>query len=57
MGGGLLELVAIGEIDEKFIIGNPEKSFKAVYKKHNTFSIETQKVIFKNNVNFVKNAH
>lgn len=55
MGGGLLELVAIGEIDEKFIIGNPEKSFfKAIYKKHTNFSIETQKVIFKNNVNFGK---
>jgi len=55
MAGGLLELVAIGEIDEQFLIGNPEKSFfKAVYKKHTNFSIETQKHIFKNNVDFGK---
>ena len=34
MGGGLLELVAIGEIDEKFIIGNPEKSFLKLFTKN-----------------------
>jgi len=55
MGGCLLELVAVGEVDQKFLIGNPDKSFfKSVYKRYTNFSIETQKIIFKNDVNFGK---
>ena len=40
MGGGYIQLVAIGEQDA-YIIGNPQISFfKAIYRRHTNFSME-----------------
>ncbi len=52
MGGGLIQLIAIGEQD-KFITGKPEITFfKAIYKRHSNFAIETKEQIFSGGVNF-----
>ena len=41
MGGGLMQLAAIGPQDI-FLTGNPQITyFKAVYKRHTNFAIET----------------
>jgi hypothetical protein len=46
MGGGNLQLVSKGNIDE-FITGNPEVSFyQFVYKRHTNFALETYQLIF-----------
>ena len=43
MGGGILQLVLKGKIDT-YLTGNPEFSFfKAVYRRHTNFSIESIK--------------
>ena len=42
MGGGLIQLVAIG-INDIYLIGNPQITyFKTVYKRHTNFAIESQ---------------
>lgn len=52
MGGGLIQLVAIGAQD-KYLTSNPSITFfKTVYKKHTNFSMETTDEIFSNNVDF-----
>lgn len=49
MGGGLLQLIAVGQQDA-FIDENPEISFyKYVYKKHTKFSTESIQLTFENN--------
>jgi hypothetical protein len=41
MGGGLIQLIAVG-IQDIYLIGNPQITyFKTVYKKHTNFSIES----------------
>jgi hypothetical protein len=46
MPGGIIELVAVGSQDQ-YIMGSPEMSyFKAVYKRHTNFSIESVKRTF-----------
>ena len=43
MGGGILQLVLKGKIDT-YLTGNPEFTFfKAVYRRHTNFSIESIK--------------
>ena len=55
MGGGLLELVTIGEMDKKYFLGNPEISFfKYIYKKHTNFALETKRMYFENELDFGK---
>ena len=52
MGGGLIQLIAIGEQD-KFITGNPQITFfKSVYKRHSNFAMEPKQQIFSGGVNF-----
>ena len=52
MGGGLIQLIAIGEQD-KYITGKPEITFfKSVYKRHSNFAIEPKEQIFSGGVNF-----
>ena len=52
MGGGLIQLVAVGAQD-KYLTSNPTITFfKTVYKKHTNFSMETTEEIFSNNVDF-----
>lgn len=46
MGGGLLQLIAVGQIDE-FLTVNPELSFyQYVYKRHTNFAMESRNIIF-----------
>ena len=41
MGGGLIQLLLKGKMDT-YLTGNPEFSFfKAVYRRHTNFSIES----------------
>ncbi len=41
MGGGLMELIARG-VQDIFLIGNPHITFfKAVYRRHTNFAIES----------------
>ena len=41
MGGGLIQLVAVG-VQDIYLIGNPQMTyFKKVYKKHTNFAIES----------------
>lgn len=43
MGGGLIQLIAVG-IQDKYLIGNPQITFfKLVYRKHTNFCIESRK--------------
>lgn len=49
MGGGLLQLIAVGQIDSYLSI-NPDFSFyKYSYKKHANFSMESIQLLFDNN--------
>lgn len=49
MGGGLLQLIAVGQIDEYLSI-NPELSFyQYVYKKHTNFAMESKQLTFQKN--------
>ena len=46
MGGGLLQLIALGQVDE-FLTVNPELSFyQYVYKRHTNFAMESRNLIF-----------
>ena len=46
MGGGLLQLIAVGQVDE-FLTVNPELSFyQYVYKRHTNFAMESRNLIF-----------
>ena len=52
MGGGLLQLVANGQQDV-FLTGNPQITFfKAVYRRHTNFSIESIKQTFNGTADF-----
>ena len=52
MGGGLIQLIAIGEQDQ-FITGKPQITFfKSVYKRHSNFAMEPKEQIFSGGVNF-----
>ena len=45
-GGGLLQLVAIGPQDV-YLTGNPQMTFfKAVYRRHTQFSVESNRMYF-----------
>jgi hypothetical protein len=45
MGGGLLQLIAVG-IQDIYLIGNPQITFfKTVYKKYTNFSLESQQQV------------
>lgn len=49
MGGGLLQLIAVGQIDSYLSI-NPELSFyQYVYKRHTNFALESRNLIFQRN--------
>ena len=53
MGGGLLQLVTHGEMEDKYLIGNPQISFfKHLYKKHTNFAIETKRLYFQGDLDF-----
>ncbi len=46
MGGGLIQLIAVGEQDQ-FLTGDPEITFfKSVYKRHSNFAMEVKSQIF-----------
>ena len=52
MGGGLLQIVAYGSQDI-YITGNPQITFfKAVYRRHTNFSMESIKQIFNGTADF-----
>jgi len=52
MGGGLLQIVAYGSQDI-YLTGNPQITFfKAVYRRHTNFSIESIKQVFNGSPNF-----
>jgi len=52
MGGGLLQIVAYGSQDI-YLTGNPQITFfKAVYRRHTNFSIESIKQTFNGTANF-----
>jgi hypothetical protein len=49
MGGGLLQLIAVGQIDQ-FLSANPELSFyQYVYKRHSPFAMESRQLTFETN--------
>jgi hypothetical protein len=49
MGGGLLQLIAVGQIDQYLSI-NPELSFyQYVYKRHSSFAMESRHITFLRN--------
>ena len=49
MGGGLLQLIAVGQIDEYLSI-NPELSFyQYVFKRHTNFAMESKQLVFQKN--------
>ena len=51
MGGGLLQLVSRGQIDE-YLTGNPQISFyEYVFKRHTNFSMESR------NLDFISNKY
>ena len=59
MGGGYIQLVALGAQD-MYITGNPQISFfKAVYRRHTNFSIESIQQFFRNenNLDFGKSTY
>jgi hypothetical protein len=46
MGGGLLQLIAVGQVDE-FLTVNPQLSFyQYVFKRHTNFAMESRNLIF-----------
>ena len=50
MGGGLIQLTSLGKQDN-YLISNPQYSFfKAVYRRHTNFSIESVEQTFNTNV-------
>ena len=52
MGGGLLQIVAYGSQDI-YLTGNPQITFfKAVYRRHTNFSMESIKQIFNGTADF-----
>ena len=52
MGGGLIQLIAVGEQDQ-FLTGDPQITFfKSVYKRHSNFSMEVRPQIFSGGVSF-----
>ena len=52
MGGGLMQLLAYGTQDQ-YLTGNPQITyFKAVFRRHTNFSIESQKLIFSGTTKF-----
>ncbi len=52
MGGGLIQLIAVGEQDQ-FLTGNPQITFfKSVYKRHSNFAMEVKNQIFSGGVSF-----
>ena len=52
MGGGLIQLIAVGEQDQ-FLTGDPEITFfKSVYKRHSNFAMEVRNQIFSGGVSF-----
>jgi hypothetical protein len=54
LGGGLLQLVAVGKQDV-FLTGNPQITwFKMVYRRYTEFSIESQVIYFDGNPDFGK---
>lgn len=56
MGGGLLQLIAVGQIDEYLSI-NPELSFyQYVYKRHTNFAMESRHLTFQKNPTLVNNS-
>jgi hypothetical protein len=55
LGGGLLQLVAVGKQDV-FLTGNPQITwFKMVYRRYTYFSIESQAIQFDGNPDFGQN--
>lgn len=49
MGGGLLQLIAVGQFDQ-YLSVNPELSFyQYVYKRHSPFAIESRQLTFEKN--------
>ena len=49
MPGGLLQLIAVGQIDQYLTI-NPELSFyQFIYKKHTNFAMESRTLTFQKN--------
>ena len=52
MGGGLLQLIAIGEQDLYFTKDPIITLFKNVYKRHTNFAIESKGTLAKANINF-----
>ena len=54
MGGGLIQLAAIGA-QNAYLSGNPQITyFVAVYKRHTNFSIECIEQLFTGNATFGK---
>jgi len=52
MGGGLMQLVAYGAQDV-YLTGNPQITlFKAVYRRHTNFSMESIQQVFSGNASF-----
>jgi|SaaInlStandDraft_6_1057023.scaffolds.fasta_scaffold03798_2 hypothetical protein len=52
MGGGLIQLIAVGEQDQ-FLTGNPQITFfKSAYKRHSNFAMEVKNQIFSGGVSF-----
>ena len=52
MGGGLIQLIAVGEQDQ-FLTGDPQITFfKCVYKRHSNFAMEVKNQIFSGGVSF-----
>ena len=52
MGGGLIQLIAVGEQDQ-FLTGDPEITFfKSVYKRHSNFAMEVKSQIFSGGISF-----
>lgn len=57
MGGGLLQLAAIGLLDS-YITGNPQITFfKSVYRKHTNFAIDLRKIHFDGSSSFGGSLH
>ena len=55
MGGGLMQLVAYGAQDI-YLTGNPQITFKVVYRRHTNFSMESIKQTFDGTANYGKSV-
>ena len=52
VSAGLLDLVAHG-VQDIYLIGNPQMTyFKAVYKRHTNFTMESIRAVFEGNADF-----